>query len=98
MKTKTLFKRLMLFSTFLLVSIIHAQTTINGSVVDEETNEPLPGVNILIKGTFSGVSTDFDGNFSLITEESFPITLELSYIGFTTKTIEVASFLYSALK
>ena len=91
MKTKTLFKRLMLFSTFLLVSIIHAQTTINGSVVDEETNEPLPGVNILIKGTFSGVSTDFDGNFSLITEESFPITLELSYIGFTTKTIKVAS-------
>ena len=91
MKTKTLFKRLMLFSTFLLVSIIHAQTTINGSVVDEKTKEPLPGVNILIKGTFSGVSTDFDGNFSLITEESFPITLELSYIGFTTKTIKVAS-------
>ncbi len=91
MKTKTLFKRLMLFSTLVLVSIIHAQTTINGSVVDEETNEPLPGVNVVIKGTFSGVSTDFDGNFSLITEESFPIILELSYIGFTTKTIEVAS-------
>ena len=91
MKTKTLFKRLMLFITLVLVSIIHAQTTINGSVVDEETNEPLPGVNVVIKGTFSGVSTDFDGNFSLITEESFPIILELSYIGFTTKTIEVAS-------
>jgi outer membrane receptor protein involved in Fe transport len=75
----------------LLLNIIHAQTTINGSVVDEETNQPLPGVNIVVKGTYTGVSADFDGNFSIATEEEFPITLEVSYLGFGTKTIEVTS-------
>ena len=78
-------------SAMLLLNIIHAQTTINGSVVDEETNQPLPGVNIVVKGTYTGVSADFDGNFSIATEEEFPITLEVSYLGFGTKTIEVTS-------
>ena len=91
MKTKTLFKRVILMSAMLLLNIIHAQTTINGSVVDEETNQPLPGVNILVKGTYTGVSADFDGNFSISTDEEFPITLELSYLGFGTKTVEVTS-------
>jgi outer membrane receptor protein involved in Fe transport len=91
MKTKTLFKRVILMSAMLLLNIIHAQTTINGSVVDEETNQPLPGVNIVVKGTYTGVSADFDGNFSITTEEEFPITLEVSYLGFGTKTIEVTS-------
>jgi outer membrane receptor protein involved in Fe transport len=91
MKTKTLFKRVILMSAMLLLNIIHAQTTINGSVVDEETNQPLPGVNIVVKGTYTGVSADFDGNFSIATEEEFPITLEVSYLGFGTKTIEVTS-------
>ena len=91
MKTKTLLRVITFFIGVLLVNFIHAQTTINGSVIDNETSEPLPGVNVIIKGTFSGVSTDFDGNFSLTTEQSFPITLEVSYIGFTTKSIEVAS-------
>ena len=91
MKTKTLFNRVILMSAMLLLNIIHAQTTINGSVVDEETNQPLPGVNIVVKGTYTGVSADFDGNFSIATEEEFPITLEVSYLGFGTKTIEVTS-------
>ena len=91
MKTKKLFKRLSLMCTLLMMNFIFAQTTINGSVVDEQTNEPLPGVNVVIKGTFSGVSSDFDGNFTITTEESFPISIELSSIGFSTKTIEVAS-------
>ena len=78
MKTKTLLRVITFFIGVLLVNFIHAQTTINGSVIDNETSEPLPGVNVIIKGTFSGVSTDFDGNFSLTTEQSFPITLEVS--------------------
>ena len=91
MKTKTLFKGIILMSAMLLLNIIHAQTTINGTVVDEETNQPLPGVNIVVKGTYTGVSADFDGNFTITTEEEFPITLEVSYLGFATKSIEVTS-------
>ena len=91
MKTKTLFKSIIFLSAMLLLNVIHAQTTIKGSVVDEETNQPLPGVNIIVKGTYTGVSADFDGNFSITTEEEFPITLELSYLGFGTKSIEVTS-------
>lgn len=91
MKTKTLFKGIILMGAMLLLNIIHAQTTINGTVVDEETNQPLPGVNIVVKGTYTGVSADFDGNFTITTEEELPITLEVSYLGFATKSIEVTS-------
>jgi outer membrane receptor protein involved in Fe transport len=91
MKTKTLFKRIMFLSAMLLINTILAQTTIKGSVVDEETNQPLPGVNIIVKGTYTGVSADFDGNFTITTDEALPITLEVSYLGFGTKMIEVTS-------
>ena len=91
MKTKTLFKGIILMSAMLLLNIIHAQTTINGSVVDEETNQPLPGVNIVVKGTYTGVSADFDGNFTITTKEELPLTIEVSYLGFVTKSIEVTS-------
>jgi len=91
MKTKTLFKGIILMSAMLLLNIIHAQTTINGTVVDEETNQPLPGVNIVVKGTYTGVSADFDGNFTITTQEELPLTLEVSYLGFVTKSIEVTS-------
>jgi outer membrane receptor protein involved in Fe transport len=91
MKTKTLFKRIIFLSAMLLMNFIHAQTTIKGSVVDEETNQPLPGVNIVVKGTYTGVSADFDGNFTITTDEALPITLEVSYLGFGTKMIEVTS-------
>lgn len=91
MKTKTLFKRIIFLSAMLLMNFIHAQTTIKGSVVDEETNQPLPGVNIVVKGTYTGVSADFDGNFTITTNEALPITLEVSYLGFGTKMIEVTS-------
>lgn len=91
MKTKTLFKGIILMGAMLLLNNIHAQTTINGSVVDEETNQPLPGVNVVVKGTFTGVSADFDGNFSITTDQQLPLTLEVSYLGYITKTIEVTS-------
>lgn len=64
-----------------------AQGEISGTVTDQN-NELLPGVNIIIKGTTTGTTTDFDGNYS-ITAESFPATLIFSSIGFNTKEIVV---------
>ena len=91
MKTKTLSEKIIFLSAMLLLNFIHAQTTIKGSIVDEETSQPLPGVSIVIKGTYTGVSADFDGNFSITTEEELPLMLEVSYLGFGTKIIEVTS-------
>ncbi|MEP0214496.1 MAG: TonB-dependent receptor [Cellulophaga sp.] len=64
-----------------------AQGEISGTVTDQN-NELLPGVNIIIKGTTNGTTTDFDGNYS-ITAESFPATLIFSSIGFNTKEMVV---------
>ncbi len=64
-----------------------AQGTITGTVIDGEYNEPLPGANVLVKGTTNGASTDFEGKFSLnVTQNSG--TLVISYLGFTTKEVK----------
>lgn len=74
---------------FFLVASLSASaqtTTISGSVTDQSNNEPLIGVNIIVKGRVIGTTTDVNGNFSLTVNQSPPLTLEISYIGF--KTIE----------
>jgi len=59
------------------------QFEVNGTVLDQE-GQPLPGANVLEKGTSNGVQTDFDGNFSLtVTDQN--ATLVVSYIGFKNK-------------
>jgi len=63
------------------------QFTIKGAVKDPQ-GSPLPGANILEKGTTNGVTTDFDGNFS-ITVPDQNATLVVSYIGFETKEIPI---------
>lgn len=70
---------------------VHAQSTISGSVMDAETQELIPGVNIIVLGSNTGTTTDFDGNFLLNTSASPPFTLEISSIGFASQQIEVVS-------
>lgn len=64
-----------------------AQGTLTGTVMDGEYNEPLPGANVVVKGTTNGTSTDFDGKFSLNVSQNSG-TLIISYIGFTTREIK----------
>ncbi|MEX0609512.1 MAG: TonB-dependent receptor [Balneolaceae bacterium] len=59
------------------------QENIIGTVTDAETGETLPGVNIVVKGTRTGTSTDADGNYAL-TVASLQETLLFSYVGFQT--------------
>lgn len=68
---------------------LHAQTTLKGVVLDNETGEPLIGANIIVKGIGIGTATDWDGSFILQVEQEPPFTLEVSYTGFTSTTIEV---------
>ncbi|MDO6516973.1 SusC/RagA family TonB-linked outer membrane protein [Zobellia uliginosa] len=72
---------------FLFSSHIQAQTMVTGTVSDEQG--PIPGVNIVIKGTSSGVTTDFDGNFSI--EASPEDVLVISYLGYGTQNIKVGN-------
>ena len=64
------------------------QQTITGTVSDADG--PLPGVSIVIKGTTTGTSTDFDGNYSINTEGN-TVVLQFSYIGYATKEVAVGN-------
>ena len=65
------------------------QQTITGTILDDQ-GIPLPGVNVLEKGTTNGVVSDFDGNFTINIANSDAI-LVFSYIGYSTKELSVSS-------
>ncbi|HKK63390.1 MAG TPA: carboxypeptidase-like regulatory domain-containing protein, partial [Bacteroidales bacterium] len=80
-KTNKLFLTLFLVFFCLLILARNSYSSIlTGHVVDADTNEPLIGVNVIIKGTFKGVVTDSEGYFHLETD-SDSATIILSYIG-----------------
>ncbi|WP_156152500.1 TonB-dependent receptor [Flammeovirga sp. OC4] len=72
----------------LTTNTLFAQEVIKG-IVKDEMGESLPGVNVLIKGTTYGSTTDFDGEFTLTVEEG--AVLVFSYIGYQQKEITVGS-------
>lgn len=69
-------------------NVIYSQEKISGKVVDD-LGGGLPGATVLVKGTNTGVTSDFDGNFE-ISANSNDILI-VSYLGFATKEIRVVS-------
>lgn len=67
---------------------IQAQTAVSGTVTDG--NEPLIGATVLVAGSSTGTVTDFDGTFSLNVNQDPPFTLDISYTGYKSQSIEVA--------
>ena len=61
---KTIYRKL-LFLFFILPLSVFAQSSITGVVVDEKSNQSLPGVNVTVQGASNSTSTDFDGKFQL---------------------------------
>ena len=59
----------------------YAQTTLKGTIIDNDSNEALIGASVLLSGTSSGTVTDIDGNFELNTDQTTG-TLEISYTGY----------------
>ena len=55
---------------------------IEGRITDSETGEPLPGVNIIIKGTYLGAATDLDGRFIIAGVKPGSYDLQASFIGY----------------
>ncbi|WP_018473380.1 SusC/RagA family TonB-linked outer membrane protein [Echinicola pacifica] len=79
-------KSIFVFFMF-LVSVVRAQDTkVTGAVMDADSGEPIPLVNILVKGTSVGTVTDFDGKFNISVPDPNG-TLVFSYIGFSTQEI-----------
>lgn len=70
---------------FFVPSIIFAQNTVKGTVTEQSSSLPLPGVNIIIKGTSTGTATDFDGNYQLNVNEGD--VLVFSYVGYEPQEI-----------
>ena len=81
---------------FFFCGITFSQTTITGSVVDDNS-QPIPGANIIIVGTSTGTVTDFDGNFSLTTNLNPPFTLQGSSVGFETAILEVSTIKHQVI-
>jgi len=86
MKNKLLTKLLLLPVLLLIGGSAYAQLTVSGTVAD--ANGPIPGVNVIVKGTTQGAQTDFDGNYS-IEDVSNDATLVFSYLGYQTQEVGV---------
>ncbi len=83
--------RIILTVLCLMVSFVTswAQTRVVSGVVKDDTNQPLPGVAVVVPGTTQGTVTDFDGKYSISIGES-DTKLQFSFIGFENKTVDVA--------
>lgn len=81
----------LVYLSFLLIGFIgFSQTTIKGTVVDENS-QPIPGSNVVIEGKSVGTVTDFDGKFVLETSEVPPFTIIISSIGYSQTTKNITS-------
>ncbi|MEI7523476.1 MAG: TonB-dependent receptor [Mariniphaga sp.] len=82
-------KLIFLLNLFLSVTFLYAQQgiTISGKVNNATNGDPIPGVTIVLKGTTTGVITDFNGNYSIKAAGSS--TLVFSFVGMTTQEVSI---------
>ena len=71
--------------------LLAQQYKLRGVVTDGTNGETLIGATVLVKGTKNVTQTDFDGRFELLVNELPPLTLVVSYVGFTDQEVEVKS-------
>ena len=82
-------KNLLLLMLFMLSAwSALAQNVVSGVVLDSSTGKQMVGVAVTIANTTQGTITDTNGRFSL-NSNSYPITIEVSYVGYQTQTLQV---------
>lgn len=79
---KTAFFLLFLSFGFAISGFSQNRGEISGTVTDSETGETMPGVNVIIRGTSFGASTDIDGEYTIGNIRTGEYTVEVSYIGY----------------
>ena len=82
---KTIYKKLLVLLLLLPASLL-AQSSFNGVVVDAKSNQPIPGVNVVVKGAQQSVTTDFDGKFKLSKIKQGDAVV-FSFVGYKEQTI-----------
>ena len=82
---KTIYKKLLVLLLLLPASLL-AQSSFNGVVVDAKSNQPIPGVNVVVKGAQQSVTTDFDGKFKLSKIKQGDAVV-FSFVGYKGQTI-----------
>ena len=86
---KTKLNGILTLALVFAVQLLFAQEkTISGTVSDGD-GIPLPGATVIVQGTTNGVSTDFDGNYTIFANEGE--TLSFSFIGYVAKTVVVGT-------
>ncbi len=85
------FASLFFLFIFLALATSAQQKTIKGNVTSKATGEGVPAVSVTIKGGTEGTYTDEQGNFSLDTKETLPVTLIISSIGYKQQEVEVSN-------
>ena len=88
MKSKMLKKAVFLLFC-VMGNTMFAQITVSGTVSD--ATGPIPGVNVVVRGTSSGTVTDFDGKYTIdnVAEDA---TLIFSFVGFASQQVDVNGF------
>lgn len=82
------FKNFIVALLCLLSANLFAQNTLTGRVYDKDTKDPLIGVNLVIKASQKGTTTDAEGKFSLAIPQG-TTEIIVSYLGFKTKTVAI---------
>lgn len=91
MKRFSLFPHWMTCLFFIVLPLfLNAQITIKGKVIDAADQTELIGVNVIIEGTSTGTTTDFDGNYSLEVPDANS-ALVFSYTGYADQTVAVGN-------
>jgi hypothetical protein len=85
---KTKFSTIVMMTFMMIFQWSFAQQNISGNVSDSD-GVPIPGATVLVVGTNNGVSTDFDGNYSIMASEGD--VLSFSYVGYTAQEVSVDS-------
>lgn len=70
---------------------IQADRTITGTVTDQATGEPLPGVSVLLLNTTRGASTDAEGKYKLQVPENSVQKLVFSFVGYQSQEVEIGN-------
>ncbi|WP_158728453.1 MULTISPECIES: SusC/RagA family TonB-linked outer membrane protein [unclassified Flavobacterium] len=86
---KTIYKKLLVLVLLLPFSIL-AQNTVSGTVVDKTTGQPIPGVNVNVKGVKNGVASDYEGKYQVNNVKSGD-KIVYSFIGYTSAVVEYLS-------
>lgn len=86
---KTKFSGTLTLLLALVVQLTFAQQKTISGIVTDQSGLPLPGVNIIIKGTTSGTQTDFDGNYSI--NASVGDILSFTYVGLMSRELTVSN-------